>query len=122
MRTIKAIDYAITPIYTQDVLHFSTKLGIEEDGTVIDINNGNIEVIVNNRDVRDLYRKGKEESLAYTLLRPFIDSIMSTVKTNDFEWKDFLKSNERFIPYLVDVMIDRIKEVMDLNSRYYGNH
>lgn len=122
MKTIKVEDYTITPIYTQDILYVSTKLFIKEDELVEDITDSSMELIIKNRDVRDLYRKGKEESLAYTLLRPFVDNIMSTIKTRGFEWKDFLKSNEKFIPYMIDTMVNRIKEVMNPNAQYYVKH
>ena len=122
MKTINVEDYAITPIYTRDILYVSTKLFIKEDELVEDITDSSMELIIKNRDVRDLYRKGKEESLAYTLLRPFVDNIMSTIKIRGFEWKYFLKSNEKFIPYMIDTMVNRIKEVMDPNSQYYVNH
>lgn len=117
---IKAYDYAITPIYTQDALYVTTKLN------VVDVNNekveslNDVELFIKNRDsIRDLYRIGKEETLAYLLLRPFVDAVMSSIRVKGLTWKEFLGTNPDFIPTLIDTMVVRIKEVMDPNSEYY---
>lgn len=120
MNMIKAYDYAITPIYTQDALYVTTKLN------VVDVNNekveslNDVELFIKNRDgIRDLYRIGKEETLAYLLLRPFVDAVMASIRVKGFTWKEFLRTNPDFIPTLIDTMVVRIKEVMDSHSEYY---
>lgn len=107
----------ITPIYIRDILFVNGIFHIVDENGV-ESNNG-CQLTINNRDIRDFYRKGKEESLAYTLIRPFVDATMSFVKVQGFEWKEFLETNPDFIPGLVDMMVMRIKEVMDPYSEYY---
>lgn len=117
MKTIKAYDYSITPIYIKDLLYITTKLSIVSNDTEEQLDT--IELCLNNENnIRDFKTIGSEETIAYLLLKPFFKKIIMVINQNDFEWEEFVKSNESFMTYMYETIIERIKEVMKPNSEY----
>lgn len=70
------------------------------------------QLIIDDRDIKHLYRRGKEDSLAYTLIRPLMDSIKAIVESNESDWNTFIHENGNFTSTLIDKMIANIKEVV----------
>ncbi len=89
-----------------DLITINVDLEINEDKSE------HTQLIIDDRDIKHLYRKGKEESLAYTLVRPLMDSIKAIVESNGSDWNTFIHDNGNFTSDLIDKMVDSIKEII----------
>lgn len=93
-------------------IDFKNELDLITINVDLETNEGKLEhtqLIIDNRDIRHLYRRGKEESLAYTLVRPLMDSIKAIVESNESDWSTFIHDNGSFTSTLIDKMIENIK-------------
>lgn len=89
-----------------DLITINVDLEINEDKSE------HTQLIIDDRDIKHLYRRGKEESLAYTLVRPLMDSIKAIVESNESDWNTFIHDNGSFTSDLIDKMVNSIKEII----------